>query len=112
MPDSGLVRSDEFDQSRRRLGAWLRAHMEEVRSLADREVEPYREWKGVVAGWEVQSADSGRRYLVLIDGAFPFSKVQIACVSEGDRYLQWPHVEEHGFCACPLPSGSHAKNLG
>lgn len=111
MPDSGLVRSDEFDQSRRRLGAWLHAHMEGVRSLADREVEPYREWKGVVAGWEVQSGDSGRRFFVLIDGAFPFSKVQIACVSEGDRYLQWPHVEEHGFLCLPAPEWLPCEDL-
>tara|TARA_B100000676_G_C18068449_1_gene842643 strand:+ start:509 stop:2188 length:1680 start_codon:yes stop_codon:yes gene_type:complete len=86
--------------------------MEGVRSLADREVDPYREWKGVVAGWEVQSADSGRRYLVLIDGAFPFSKVQIACVSEGDRYLQWPHVEEHGFLCLPAPEWLPCEKLG
>ena len=112
MPDSGLVRSHEFDQSRRRLGAWLHAHMEDVRSLGDREVGPYREWKGVVGGWEVQSADSGRRFWVLIDGAFPFSKVQIACVSEGDRYLQWPHVEEHGFLCLPAPEWLPCEKLG
>jgi hypothetical protein len=104
MPDSGLVRSHEFDQSRRRLGAWLHAHMEDVRSLGDREVGPYREWKGVVGGWEVQSADSGRRFWVLIDGAFPFSRG--IDISSG---LMWRSM---GSCACPLPSGSLAKNLG
>lgn len=111
MPDARLAGSGEFDQSRRRLGGWLHAHMAEVRSLADREVEPYRARKGVVAGWEVQSANSGRRFFVLIDEAFPFSKVQIACVSEGDRYLQWPHFEEHGFLCLPAPEWLPCEEL-
>lgn len=109
MPSSAPVVPADFDQYYLKLGSWLHSRLEGVRSLTGKEVQRYSE-KYIVAGWEVQHPESERRYFVLVDQNFPFSRIGIAYPGD-DLHLKWPHAEENNFLCLPANDWSPIEQL-
>ena len=85
--------------------------MDEVCPLRQQTIDLYNEkGKGIIAGWEVKPRDSDLGLRVLLDEAFPFSHIKIACIG-ACQYLQWPHVEENGFLCLPIKGWRPVENL-
>lgn len=85
----------KFDEYRAQLSSWLRLNMLSVISLKKEDVARYSH-KNIIAGWCAEDPKTHRKFYLLLKNTFPFSKVQIAWEGK-DKYLQWPHIEEHGF---------------
>lgn len=100
----------EFDRESSLLGSWLRAHIENVRSLSRETLKIYA-GKQVIAGWEIHPDYSPWPLYILIDEDFPHSHICIAYVGT-DKFLHWPHVEKHGFLCLPKNGWRPTEDLG
>tara|TARA_R110002094_G_scaffold221560_1_gene197188 strand:+ start:17697 stop:19370 length:1674 start_codon:yes stop_codon:yes gene_type:complete len=72
-----------------------------MRSLAPVSLKNY-ETKVFICGWtiEIEERESQFRFNVLLDSSFPFSPIRVA-LPDDSKYLQWPHVEDHGVLCLP-----------
>lgn len=109
MPSPVSVVPAEFDQYYRKLASWLHANLDGVRSLTGKEVQRYS-GKRIVAGWEVHCPGSERRFFVLVDQNYPFSRIGIAYPGD-DLHLKWPHAEENNFLCLPANDWSPIEQL-
>src|SRR5690242_17591008 len=100
MPDALFDSGSAFDQMKLVLTRWLHDNLENVRSLPIAAMGDYA--PHFVAGWLVEIAHKGERYVlnILLDGQFPYTPIRIALRSM-DVYLKWPHVERGGLLCLP-----------
>ncbi|MBL4857116.1 MAG: ThiF family adenylyltransferase [Idiomarina sp.] len=109
MPDKIRFLGKLYEQYRSQLSAWLRSHMLEVEPLKKKVIENYQH-KGIVNGWLIRLPNNESKLYVLIDYEFPYSQIHMALCGES-RYLEWPHVEEHGYLCLPSNNWLPIENL-
>lgn len=117
MLDELLGSGSEFDRASAVLGIALKGRCPGCRPLTRAELESYP-LRRFVVGWAHSRTISGTDYefRVLLDSDFPRSRIRVAV--QGDLYLHWPHVEEHGVLCLPTllaplanPEGVLARTL-